>query len=86
MDSKIDSNRLKNFIANKYDITIIEKNDYLGGHAHTHTIVDSDHNEVILDTGFLVFNHHTYPKFIKFLQENQLEFEETNMSFSFQNT
>ena len=27
------------YLRNKFKITILEKNDYLGGHAHTHKII-----------------------------------------------
>ena len=35
-----------------------------------------------MDVGFIVFNFKTYPNFVKFLNENGIEIEKSNMSFS----
>ena len=50
----------------KHDITIFEKNDYIGGHTHTHEI---EHNGIKwnVDSGFIVYNERTYPNFINIL-------------------
>ena len=49
-----------------YDVTVFEKNDYIGG--HTATIgVKVDGVEYAVDTGFIVFNDRTYPYFEKLL-------------------
>ena len=63
------------------DITVFEANDYIGGHTHTHQIEidDERHN---IDTGFIVFNHWTYPNFINLLQELNVDIQPSNMSFS----
>ena len=63
------------------DITVFEANDYIGGHTHTHdiTIGDERHN---IDTGFIVFNHWTYPNFINLLNELKVDTKTSDMSFS----
>ena len=63
------------------DITVYEANDYIGGHTHTHhiNIDDEQHN---IDTGFIVFNHWTYPRFVELLNELKVDIEPSNMSFS----
>ena len=63
------------------DITVFEAGDYVGGHTHTHQIQlgDEQHN---IDTGFIVFNHWTYPNFIELLKELNVETQKSNMSFS----
>ena len=44
------------YILNKHhDITIFEKNDYIGGHTHTHEI-DYDGHSFNVDSGFIVYN------------------------------
>ncbi|MFL2982782.1 MAG: NAD(P)/FAD-dependent oxidoreductase [Candidatus Neomarinimicrobiota bacterium] len=70
------------YVLNKnHDITIFEKNDYVGGHTHTHEI---DHNSQkwSVDTGFIVYNERTYPNFIKILNQLGVERQLTRMGFS----
>ena len=50
----------------EHDITVFEKNDYVGGHTHTHEI-EYDGEELSVDSGFIVYNEWTYPNFIKLL-------------------
>ena len=68
----------------QYDITLFEKNDYLGGHANTRS-VKIDNIQIPVDTGFIVFNNHTYPNLIKLFSELEVETHESDMSFSFYN-
>jgi predicted NAD/FAD-binding protein len=51
----------------EHEVTVYEAADYAGGHANTATI-DAGDRELGLDTGFLVYNEHTYPGFTKLLQ------------------
>jgi len=71
------------FLQKKYDLTIYEKNDYVGGHTNTIT-VDEDGKDVFVDTGFMVFNHVTYPLLTKLLEELKVPAKKTDMSFSVQ--
>ncbi len=64
-----------------HDITLFEANDYVGGHTHTHTVEWKD-REYAIDTGFIVFNYHTYPNFTRLLNELQVPVQASNMSFS----
>ena len=50
----------------KHDITIYEKNNYVGGHVNTIDVIDEKRN-LSIDTGFIVFNDKTYPNFIDLL-------------------
>ena len=52
----------------KYDITIFENDNYVGGHTNTVT-VDEDGTDVYMDTGFMVFNFETYPNLCKLFDE-----------------
>ena len=63
------------------DVTLFEANDYFGGHTHT---VDVTLDGVThgVDTGFLVFNHRTYPNLVKLFAELDIETAFTDMSFS----
>jgi uncharacterized protein len=69
----------------KYDVTLLEANNYLGGHTAT-TEVEVQGQVYPVDTGFIVFNNWTYPIFNRFLSELGVEFKHTSMSFSVKNT
>ncbi|PWQ95356.1 NAD(P)/FAD-dependent oxidoreductase [Leucothrix arctica] len=67
-----------------HQVTVFEANDYIGG--HTATIdVEVDGKPWAIDTGFIVFNDHTYPHFQGLMDELKVEYQETNMSFSVEN-
>jgi uncharacterized protein len=71
------------YLKDKADIFFYEKNNYAGGHTNTITI-DEDGKEVNMDTGFMVFNHVTYPLLIKLFKELNVSSYKTDMSFSVQ--
>ncbi len=64
-----------------HNVTLFEANDYFGGHTHT---VDVTLDGVThgVDTGFLVFNHRTYPNLVRLFDELDIETVATDMSFS----
>jgi len=68
----------------KYDITLFEKNDYLGGHSNTATI-NYDDEEIAVDTGFIVFNFKTYPNLKAFFEILDVQIEKSDMSFGIKN-
>ena len=68
-------------------VTLLEANDYFGGHTHTVDVqVDTAQGKVTygVDTGFLVFNERTYPELIKLLATLGVETAVSDMSFSVQ--
>ena len=67
-------------LAREHDVTVYEANDYIGGHTHTHNI-DWKGQQYAVDSGFIVFNHETYPSFLRLLDELQVEAQPSNMSF-----
>ena len=69
------------FLSEKYNIKIFEKNDYLGGHSNTVT-VNYDGKKIAVDTGFIVFNHATYPNLKNFFKLLDVAYEKSNMSFA----
>jgi predicted NAD/FAD-binding protein len=69
-------------LARRYEVTLFEVDDYLGGHTHTHDIVYADQSYA-LDTGFIVFNKKTYPNFCKLLEKLAVPIQKSEMSFSF---
>jgi len=69
------------FLNDKYDITIFEKNDYVGGHTNT-VKVDENGKPIFIDTGFMVFNKVTYPNLTKLFEQLNVPIKPTDMSFS----
>ena len=70
-------------LQHKYDLTIYEKNHYVGGHTNTVT-VNEDGKDVFIDTGFMVFNQVTYPLLTKLFADLNVPVKKTDMSFSVQ--
>jgi uncharacterized protein len=67
----------------KYDLTIFEQNDYIGGHTNTITVHENG-KDVFIDTGFMVFNFETYPNLCRLFAEIKAPIKKTDMSFSVQ--
>ena len=72
------------YLSKKHKVDLFEKEDHFGGHSYTIDIeYDKDSKKNIsVDIGFIVFNHLTYPNLINFFNENKIDIEESNMSFS----
>ncbi len=66
-----------------FAITLYEKNAYLGGHTNTVSVPEGE-REVAIDTGFMVFNHVTYPNLTRLFAELNVATKRTEMSFSVQ--
>lgn len=62
-------------------VTVFEAADRLGGHTHTQTI-HVDGQRLFVDTGFIVFNHRTYPGLTPWLASLGVETTPSDMSFS----
>jgi len=71
------------FLRDRFQITVFEKNDYIGGHTNTIAVKEDD-RDVRMDTGFMVFNHVTYPLLTRLFRELKVETMPTDMSFSVQ--
>lgn len=69
-------------LSKKYEVDLYEKKDRLGGHART-TMVQDEDKIFGVDTGFLVFNHPTYPLLTKLFKELDVKIENSDMSFAF---
>jgi predicted NAD/FAD-binding protein len=68
-------------LAGEHEVTVFEAADYVGGHAHT-VDVEVAGRSYAVDTGFIVFNDWTYPRFVGLLAELGVESQPTSMSFS----
>ncbi len=76
------SSNIASYLLNKdNDITVYEKNDYIGGHSRTLT-VDYDGKEISVDTGFIVFNYRNYPLLTGMFEHLGVDVEKSDMSFS----
>ena len=64
-----------------HDLTLFEKNDYIGGHTQTHDI-ELDGQHYAIDTGFIVYNDWTYPEFIRLMETLGVASQASSMSFS----
>lgn len=70
-------------LAPHHDITVYEAADRIGG--HTATIdVTLDGRDYAIDTGFIVFNDWTYPNFIELMDELDVGWRDSDMSFGVQ--
>ncbi|MGK0256471.1 MAG: putative NAD/FAD-binding protein [Arcobacteraceae bacterium] len=69
-------------LSKKHEVDLYEKESRLGGHART-TQIEEDGQKFGVDTGFLVFNHPTYPLLTKLFEELDVKIEQSDMSFSF---
>ena len=74
------------FLSKKYDISLYETKNYLGGHAITlkQTLLNHKNKPKVFyfDIGFLVYNEKNYPNFKKLLEELNVKTEKSSMSFS----
>jgi len=71
------------FLHQRFDLMVFEQNDYPGGHTNTIEAFEAG-RPVPIDTGFMVFNHVTYPLLTRLFRELEVAIKPTNMSFSVQ--
>jgi uncharacterized protein len=69
------------FLQNEYELTLYEQNAHVGGHSNTVTVRE-DGEDLPVDTGFMVFNHVTYPHLTRLFRELDVPTKPTSMSFS----
>jgi predicted NAD/FAD-binding protein len=70
------------YFLNKYHhIKLYEKNDYIGGHSNT-VEINYNNKKIAVDTGFIVFNHQTYPHLTEFFKLLDVKYQVSTMSFA----
>jgi predicted NAD/FAD-binding protein len=69
-------------LRHSHDVTLFEADARLGGHAHTHDLVDSQGRAQSVDSGFIVHNDRTYPFLRRLFTELDIEVRPTEMSMS----
>lgn len=68
------------FLRHQHDVVLFEANDYLGGHTHTVDVTLEGRTHGV-DTGFLVYNDHTYPNLVALFAELGVASIASDMSF-----
>lgn len=63
-----------------HDVTVYEKNDYVGGHSRT-VEVKTENGTLPVDTGFIVFNKRNYPHLTRLFEHLEVPVSQSNMSF-----
>lgn len=69
-------------LAQRYRVTLYEADTRLGGHAHTHQLLQDDGRTIGVDSAFLVHNDRTYPTLCRLFDELGIATRETDMSMS----
>jgi uncharacterized protein len=68
-------------LSRRHDVTVLEAEPRLGGHAHTHTVTTA-RGDLRVDSGFIVHNDRTYPLLRRLFRELGVRARETEMSMS----
>jgi predicted NAD/FAD-binding protein len=79
--SGISGSLVARLLSTRHDVSIFEADSYPGGHANT-VEVSAFGKHYRVDTGFMVFNHRTYPNFSRLLDLLKIESQPSEMSFS----
>lgn len=69
------------YLQRHHQVTVYEADRRPGGHSHTHDL-DISGAALSVDSGFIVFNDRTYPRFIELLDSLDIASTPTEMSFS----
>jgi predicted NAD/FAD-binding protein len=68
-------------LSRRHEVVLFEAESRLGGHTHTVDVL-ADGCFRPVDTGFIVFNTHTYPNFVTWLRSLGVTWQASDMSFS----
>jgi uncharacterized protein len=68
-------------LSRRHEVTLYEREDWLGGHAHT-VDVETSRGKMAVDTGFIVYNEANYPNFTALLAHLGVQSVTTQMSFA----
>lgn len=66
-------------LSRNYEVTLFESASRLGGHART--VMAGRHGDTPVDTGFIVFNYHTYPHLTAMFADLDVPIRKSDMSF-----
>jgi predicted NAD/FAD-binding protein len=68
-------------LCREHEVTVYESAAHVGGHTQTVDVVHAGSRHAI-DTGFIVYNDWTYPNFVALLDELEVPWQPSRMSFS----
>ena len=68
-------------LSRRHEVSVFEAADYAGGHTHTIDVQCGDRT-LPVDTGFIVCNDRTYPRFNALLRELGVRTRPTHMTLS----
>ncbi len=71
-------------LSESHQVTIYERNSYLGGHTNTIEIPDGPDAGIPVDTGFIVMNHRNYPVLTRLFERFDVPLRDSDMSFGYQ--
>lgn len=67
----------------RHSVTLLERNDRLGGHTCTVTLAEGPDAGTPVDTGFIVMNHRNYPLLTRLFEQLDVELRDSDMSFGY---
>ena len=67
------------YLADQNNVVLFETEKRLGGHART--VIAGKNGDQPVDTGFIVFNYHTYPHLTALFEALDVPVDQSNMSF-----
>lgn len=79
--SGISGNVCARLLSLEHEVHLFEAGPHLGGHTNT-VDVEALGSSLAVDTGFMVFNHRTYPNFTRLLRLLGIPERDSDMSFS----
>jgi len=79
--SGISGNVCARLLSSQHEVHLFEAGGYLGGHTNTVQVAPFG-STLDVDTGFMVFNHRTYPNFVRLLSLLGVSERDSDMSFS----
>ena len=68
-------------LSQRYDVTVFEKQDRIGGHSNTVKVVAPE-GQTPVDTGFIVYNEVNYPNLVALFDYLDVETEPSDMCFA----
>ncbi|HEC59242.1 MAG TPA: FAD-dependent oxidoreductase [Methylophaga sp.] len=70
-------------LAKRYQVTLIDKNSYIGGHTNTVSVPEQGKTKLLpVDTGFIVYNEPNYPNLVGLFKVLDVQSRTTNMTFA----
>lgn len=73
------------YLRHQFDVTLLEKDSYAGGHTNTVNVSEANRS-IPIDTGFMVYNESTYPNLVRLFNELGVNGYDTSMSFGVRNS